>query len=345
MVTIKDVAKNAGVSTATVSRIINGDKTYKTTDETRKKVWQAVEELNYIPNQAAKNLSFQKGKSVQSRYKSYKIGCILCVTTEKYSDPYYMAILSGLESKLSEEGISLSLIKTTSELEDKTVLLDLLSQKLSGIVIMESLSDDIYKQVKDNVGCIVGIDTIHTDIDNICYDRFDAAEKAVSYLIKKGHRRIGYLGSASSGDIRKEKRYMGYLNALNEAGIKEDLSIVKDTKWSQKQCHKSTLEILETANPPTAIFSASDLMGMVALNAIYEKGLTVPKDISVIGISNIEMSKYSNPPLSTIDVPKKEMGMVAAETLLYRLKGNQSSPRTIVLPTNLIIRESTEKPD
>jgi LacI family transcriptional regulator len=341
MATIKDVAKKAGVSPATVSRIINGDKTYKTTDETRDRVWKIVRELNYVPNQAAKSLSFQKGRS--SPYQDYKIGCLLCVTTEKYSDPYYMAILSGLEAKLSQEGLSLSLLRTTSELEDRTVFLNLLSQKLSGMIIMESLSEDMYKQIKDNVQHLVGIDTIHRDIDNICYDRFEAAEKAVSYLIEKGHRRIGYLGSCSSGDIRKEKRYRGYLSALNEAGIEEDLSIVKDTKWSRKQCYKSTLEILDSGDPPTAIFAASDLMGLVAINAIYEKGLSVPDDIAVIGVSNIEMAKYSNPPLSTIDVPKKEMGVAAAEQLLYRLKGSDSPPRTIILPTNLIVRESTEK--
>ena len=133
------------------------------------------------------------------------------------------------------------------------------------------------------------------------------------------------------------------MSALNEAGIEEDLSIVKDTKWSRKQCYKSTLEILDSGDPPTAIFAASDLMGLVAINAIYEKGLSVPDDIAVIGVSNIEMAKYSNPPLSTIDVPKKEMGVAAAEQLLYRLKGRDSPPRTIILPTNLIVRESTEK--
>lgn len=342
MVTIKDVAKRANVSAATVSRIINGDKTYKTTDETRERVWKVVKELNYIPNQAAKRLSNQKDKSGTPQ-SGYKLGCILCVTTEKYSDPYYMAILSGLEAKLSEEGLSISFLRTHSELEDKTIFLNLLSENLSGMVIMESLSEDMYRQIKDNIGCIVGIDTIHEDIDNIRYDRFEAAEKAVTHLIEKGHKRIGYLGSASSGDVRTEKRYKGYLNALIEAGIKEDLRIVRDTKWSRKQCYQSTLEILDAPNPPTAIFAASDLMGMVALNAIYERGLKVPDDISVIGISNIEMSKYTNPPLSTVDVPMREMGIAAAEMLLYRLKGNKSYPRTVTLPTKLVIRESTEK--
>lgn len=340
MVTIRDVAKRANVSTATVSRIINGDKTYKVTEETRNRVWAAVKELNYIPNQTAKKLSFRKGSGTSR--SNYRLGCILCVTTEKYSDPYYMEILSALEQRLLDDGLSLSLIKTPNELKDEVVLLNMLSEELSGLVIMESLSDALYKQIKENVGCIVGIDTIHEDIDNIRYDRYEAAEKAVNHLISQGHRRIAYLGS-SSYDVRKEKRYRGYLDALMEAGIEEDLSIVKDTKWSRKQCHKATLELLENPNPPTAIFAASDLMGMIAINAIYEKGLSVPDDISVIGISDIEFAKYTNPPLTTVAVPMKEMGVAAAETLMYRLKGNKTIPRNVILPTKLVIRESTRK--
>lgn len=342
MATIKDVASLAKVSTATVSRILNGDKTYRTTEETREKVWRAVNELNYIPNRTAKLLSSQKLKEGPGQPYA-KIGCILCVTADKYSDPYYMSILNGLEAKLIENGLTLSVVRTNNELADRTILLNLLGESLSGMVIMESLSEEIYRQIKENVGCIVGIDTHHEEIDNICYDRLEAAETAVAHLLSKGHKRIGYLGSDPSGDLRREKRYRGYLSALSEAGIKEDLSIVRDTGWSRNKCYDATLEILASPEPPTAIFAASDLMGMVALNAIYKKGMRVPDDIAVIGISNIDMAKYSNPPLSTIDVPTREMGAIAGELLLYRLKGNKSLPRRIYLPTRLIARESTEK--
>jgi LacI family transcriptional regulator len=341
MVTIKDVAKMAGVSTATVSRILNDDKTYKASNETRNRVWNVVSELGYIPNQAAKYLSKQGNTNRRYLENNIKIGCILCVTKEKYADPYFMTILSGVESKLMESGYNLSVVRTYSELQERTILFNTLSESLTGMILMETLSDDIYKAVKDKVNHIVGIDTLHPEIDNVCYDRFEAAEKAVNHLIQKGHRRIAFLGGADlTGNIRKEKRYKGYLNALEDAGINEDLSIVKNCEWDSKLCYEYALELIDNPKRPTAIFAASDIMGIIAMNAIYERNLKVPDDIAVMGLSNIEMSMYANPSLSTIDVPKKEMGEAAAEILISRIKGDTSLPKRIILPTNLIIRNS-----
>ncbi len=340
MATIKDVARMAKVSTATVSRVLNGDKTYKATEQTREKVWNAARELNYIPNQAARNLSRQGNK--RSGADTVRIGCILCITKEKYSDPYFLSILTGIESKLAEEGYDLSVVKTGYELQDRSTLFNTLSEPLTGLIIMESLDREIYTILKGKVKHIIGIDTLHSDIDNVCYDRFEAAVLAVNHLIEKGHRRIAYLGGADiSENIRKEKRYKGYLSSLEDAGIAEDLSIVKNCEWESKLCYSQVLELLDGPGRPTAIFAASDLMGIVALNAIYERNLRIPDDIAVIGLSNIEMSLYTNPPLSTVNVPKKEIGEIAARLLVDRIKGDDSLPKKIIMPVNLLKRSST----
>ena len=342
MATIRDVAKMAGVSIATVSRILNADKTYKASEETQERVWKAVSELDYMPNQAAKHLSKQREKRNSFNGDKVKIGCILCVTREKYTDPYFMAILSGAESKLIESGYNLSVIRTSFELQNRAILFNTLNESLKGLIVMETLNDEIYKVLKDKIEFIVGIDTLHKEIDNVCYDRFDAAEKAVNHLIGKGHRRIAYLGGTDiSGYIRKEKRYKGYLSALEDSGIAEDLNIVKNCEWDSKLCYSQTIELIDVQNRPTAIFAASDLMAMIAMNAIFERNLKVPDDIAVIGLSNIEMSKYTNPPLSTIDVPKTQLGETAAEILISRIKGDISLPKKIILPTNLIERNSS----
>lgn len=341
MSTIRDIAKMAGVSTATVSRILNADKTYKATAATRERVWKAVSDLNYTPNQAAKKLSSHGGKKGKYSPGQIKLGCILCVTREKYTDPYFMAILSGAEAKLVENGYSFSLIRTSYELQDKTTLFSTLNESLTGLIVMETLEEDIYKVIKDKVEFIVGIDTLHKEIDNVCYDRFGAAEKAVSYLIGKGHRKIAFIGGTDHmGAIRKEKRYRGYLSALEDAGIPENLNMVRNCEWDSKLCYSQAVELLDNPDRPTAIFAASDLMAMIVINAIYERNLRVPDDIAVIGLSNIEMSEYSNPPLSTIDVPKLQMGAAAAEILLSRIKGDTSMPKQIILPTSLIERNS-----
>lgn len=342
MATIRDVAKIANVSTATVSRILNSDKTYKVTDATRDRVWQAVKELNYVRNQGGKDITKHIDTKNSSTVSKVKIGCILCVTREKYTDPYFMSILSGVESKLIENGYSLSVIRTNNELHDPTTLFNTLSESLTGLIVMETLSDEIYRQIKDNVAFIVGIDTKHQDIDNVCYDRFAAAEKAVQHLVDKGHRRIAYIGGTDEIDsIRKEQRYRGYFSALEDNNIEEDLTIVKNCEWDSKLCYTKTMELLKLPNRPTAIFAASDSMAMIAVNAIYECGLKVPDNIAVIGLSNIDMSMYSNPPLSTIDVPKTQIGEIAADILISRIKGDVSLPKKIILPTNLIVRNST----
>ncbi len=342
MATIRDVAKLANVSTATVSRILNADKTYKVTNETRERVWQAVRDLNYVRNQNGKD-SLNKADVKNSAAGKTKIGCVLCVTREKYTDPYFMSILSGVESKLIENGYSLSVIRTKIELQDPTVLFNTLSESLTGLIVMETLSDEIYAQLKDKIEFIVGIDTKHQDIDNVCYDRFAAAEKAVQHLVDKGHKRIAFIGGTDNSiePLRKEQRCRGYISILEDNNIKVDTDIIKNCEWDSKLCYSRTLELLDSPNRPTAIFAASDLMAMIAVNAVYEQGLKVPDDIAVMGLSNIEMSKYSNPPLSTIDVPKTQMGEIAAEILISHIKGERSLPKKIILPTSLLIRNST----
>ncbi len=342
MATIRDVAKKANVSTATVSRILNADKTYKVTNETRDRVWQAVRDLNYGKNKVRKDTVKNIETKNNSAINKVKIGCIVCVTREKYTDPYFMSILSGAESTLIKNGYSLSVIRTNKELQDPTTLFNTLGESLTGLITMETLGDEIYNQIKDNVKFIVGIDTKHQNIDNVCYDRFAAAEKAVQHLIDKGHKRIAYIGGTDAIDpMRKEQRYRGYLSTLEDNNIEEDLSIVKNCEWDSKLCFLKATELLNLPNRPTAIFAASDSMAMIAVNAVYEKGLKVPDDIAVIGLSNIDMSKYSNPPLSTIDVPKTEIGEIAAEILISRIKGDTSLPKKIILPTSLIVRNST----
>jgi LacI family transcriptional regulator len=164
----------------------------------------------------------------------------------------------------------------------------------------------------------------------------------MNYLIGKGHKRIAFLGGALvTGDVYSDKRCKGYLDALRSAGIKEDISLIKDCEWDFEMCHAKTLELIDSPDRPTAIFTVSDINGIIALNAIHERGLRVPEDIAVVGLNNIEMSKYTNPPLTTLSVPLTEIGRVAADTLLARIKGDTSLPKKIILPTELIVRSST----
>lgn len=341
MSTIRDVAKLADVSVATVSRVLNNDTKYKMTDETRSRVWQAVTQLNYKTKVHAKP-GGNDDTNQRNNKGSQKIGCILSVIKDKYNDPYFMSILSGIEARLKENGYELSFIKTGAELEDKKVLYNTFGESISGLILMESLSSDTYQFIRNQVPNVVGIDTKWEDIDNVGYDHYNVSNIAVSHLIGKGHKQIGYIGgSGITRNIKESLRYRGFYSSLHAAGLEVNPDWVIDCAWDEEVCFKEVERLCKESNYPTAFFVASDLMAMAALSSLYRNGISVPNEVAVIGLSNIEVSKYSNPPLTTIEIPTKEIGMVAVDLLISRLNGDKLLPKKLFLPINLIQRSST----
>lgn len=340
MSTIRDVAKLANVSTATVSRVLNNDTKYKITDETRERVWQAVTQLNYkIASGPKRKVSAQDPAESKSHIK---IGCVLSVTKDKYNDPYFMSILSGVEERLLGAGYNMSFIRTGIELNDSKILFNTFNEPITGLILMESLDHETYEYIRKQVPYIVGIDTERGDIDNVGYDHYNVASMAVSHLIEKGHSRIGYIGgSGLSSNLKDSRRYRGYYATMHAAGLSVNSDWVIDCMWDEAVCIEKINHLCTTRNFPTAFFAGSDLMAMAALNGLYNNGISVPDEVAVIGLSNIEVSKYSNPPLSTIDVPMKEIGMVAVDNLIDRINGNKLLPKKVILPTRLVARSST----
>ncbi len=329
MSSIREVARVAGVSTATVSRVLNDDRTYKMTDETRRRVRSAAESLGYaIPRKDASG--------------GIKIGCVLCVTKDKYEDPFYMSILSGIEEQLSQEGLSLTFLKTFMELEDEAVLANTLSTGITGVILMEALNDHIYGYLRPRVPYLVGIDTQREEIDNIGYDHYRVSGMMTRHLIEKGHTRIAYTGgSGETGNIRCSKRFQGFSNTMAIHDLPVRPEWVMDCRWDEELCIEQVKQLVRQPDRPTAIFAASDIVAMATLSALYSQKVRVPDEMAVIGLSDIDMAKYSNPPLTTIRIPTREIGMVAVKTLLARIQGDTSLPRGITLPGTLVVRDST----
>lgn len=339
MSTIRDVAKLANVSTATVSRVLNNDSKYKMTDETRNRVLSAVEALDYkLQPQTPK----KKPLTTIQDASRVKIGCILSVTRKKYNDPYFMSILSGVEQQLSAQGYSISFIKTGYELNDQNVLTSTFQDDISGLILMETLNSDTYDFIRKKVPHIVGIDTQHSDIDNIGYDHIEVAQLATQHLIEKKHTKIGFIGgSGESKNIKRSRRYQGYYLAMLAAGLEVNNDWVIDCEWDEDICANKIDTLCKTNHCPTAFFAGSDLMAMSAMNSLYLNNISVPKDVAIIGMTDIEMARFSNPPLSTIRIPIEEIGIVAANLLLQRMQGYDLSPQKVILPTSLIQRSST----
>jgi len=339
MSTIRDIAKLANVSIATVSRVLNDDSKYKMTEETKQRVLNAAKQLNY--NLDAIKRKKSSGPKSNKPLKA-KIGCILRVTKKGYNDPYYMAVLAGVEEQLREAGIDLAFIKSGPVLHDKSVLNSIFNEPLDGLILMDPLNDHIYNFIKKRVRHIVGIDTLRNDIDDVGYDHLQNGILATQHLIDKGHTEIGFIGgSGESGDIRDSQRYQGYIIAMHKAGLPVNEEWVIDCRWYEDECIEKIDRLCKSNHLPTAFFAASDLMAMAAMKSFYMNGIAVPERVAVIGMSNIEMSQYSNPPLTTYHVPKEELGRIAANIMLARIQGFKSLPLKITLPTTFVERNST----
>ena len=337
MSTIRDVAKLANVSTATVSRVINHDTKYKLTDATKERVWDAIRELNYsLPAKPPKRRQEASAPPVQ-----HKIGCVLSVTKKKYNDPYFMSIFAGIEKRLQEKGCVISFIKTGAELVDRANLVSALQEPISGMILMETLSSDLFEYIHNRVPNIVGIDTMLEDVDNVGYDHYRAGLIATRHLISQGHRNIGFIGgSGAKPDLMNSRRFQGYYIAMTEAGLSVNRDWTLNCEWDEDLCAAQVDALCKSGNCPTAIVAASDLMAIVTMNSLFRNGLSVPNDVAVIGISNIDMAKYTTPPLTTVHIPTEEIGIVAADMLLSRINGNDLLPQNIILPISLLVRNS-----
>ena len=333
MTSIRDVAKLAGVSITSVSRVLNNDKNFTIKQETKQKIYDAITELNYkIPESYVKNET-----------KKQSIGCIQRLTVEGNKDHYFSTISAGIKQHLSKHGKSLQFLMTQFDFENDDYE-KIFQTYPKGLVIMGDISKEAYNFLKSKIHHIVGIDTPYSDIDNIRYNRFEAGIEALEYLIKCGHKKIAYIGSnINENEIKNIGRFEAYKKVMNYHNFPIEPNWIVDSKWHRDTCFQETIKLLQSNNRPTAIFVASDHMAIAAIAAIHSVGLNVPEDISVIAISDITESAYLTPPLTTISIPQKEMGKLATEILLQRINGDTTIKKQIFVPCKLIIRNSVKK--
>ena len=335
MASIRDVAALAGVSAATVSRVLNNDTTYKIREETRSKVWDATARTGY-KQKAAPHSNKAAAAPLDKR-----IGCILSVTKDKYRDPYFMSIYAGVEARLMEKGYSIAFLKTYYEVQEPETLRAILEAPPAGIILMEQLSPSLYRSLRARIPACVGIDTRTPDIDIVGYDHFDAGMHLANHLIKKGHQKIAFLGGSIFGPKGAvSRRYLGFAAAMHIASLPVRPEWVLDCQWDEILCIGLVKKLMAQPAPPTAICAASDLMAMAALSALYSIGIRVPEQVAVIGLSNIQLSQFSSPPLTTYAVPTEAIGQVAADFLDERLRGCALPPRKLYLPITKVVRAS-----
>ncbi len=343
-VTLNDIAKKADVSASTVSRVINDDQEKPASEDTKEKVWKYVRELGYIKNKK-NNLKKAENK------KTNKIGLITNkILLGLEENPFVSMVIEGMKTKAKEYNYSIGFKHMQSDLDNPSVFHKVMNENIvDGIIIMaEYLKEDIQKELKKKYEHIVVANysrRTQLECDRVHVNRKKAASQAVNYLIELGHERIAYLGGIIPGEIfnsvKQSYRFAGYKMAMENKSLNIDENYIKNGEWSLEGGFEKTRELLSLKNKPSAIFAASDLMGIGALRAINDAKLKVPEDISVVSFDDIEISRYTNPPLTTVHFPKEEKGKLAVWILIQRMKGELNGlPLNVNLPTELKIRES-----
>ncbi|MGE7624964.1 LacI family DNA-binding transcriptional regulator [Viridibacillus sp. NPDC096237] len=340
MVRLKEIAEHVGVSITTVSRVIKNDPSRNVNPDTKKKIWKAVKELGYTPNEYARQLV---SSSAQEKKRTKRIAWLASPRLAE-TNPYFSKIYSGISETLNDAGYTLLLI-SNEDLEDDALFHQIIREKeVDGVLLIDKVDPKKLLEIKELIP-VVGVDFNYSDhaIATVDYDREEAAYQAVEHLITKGHRKIGFIGGGIGIEMKKEKRFKGYKKAMNDFKLTIEERCIINSDWCMERSYLAAKELLgETkTNRPTAIFCAGDLLAIAAMRAAHELELHIPSDIAFIGIDNNEMAQYIVPALSTVSVPQYEMGVIAAKTLMSQIEDNPKLALKTLLPFELLVRQST----
>lgn len=333
MSTIRDVAKNAGVSIATVSRVLSQDETFKVTDETYNKIQEAILALDY-------QYKPKKKKSPNE----YSIGCLMSYTFSKYNDPFFSTILSAIQDECTKSNYPNPVIFTNSlngSIDQKT--LERLHD-FDGVLVMEDLSTEAQLLLKESVSTIICIDSQIEGVNSVGYDKYEANKQIMDYLISNNNRRIAYIGGDTVDEPFFDSVQMTvYRDTLARYNIEYDTSILYNCKWDTDLCYKQVLELIEIIDDVDAIIAGSDTLAGLILNILSEKGIKVPTDVNVFGINDDPNSKHTIPPLTTLHLPAEEIGRFASKLLIRKLEGNFKEVVKTNFATHVVERLSTKK--
>jgi LacI family transcriptional regulator len=332
--TAKDVADAAGVSRTTVSFVLNHTEGMRISEETRQKVMQAAEALNYHPDAAAR--SMVKGKT-------FILGFVIRQEPDKaYADLLLPEVMRGISEVASEHAYHL-IFKPVPPADEKNSLTTLfLEHQVDGLIVSGPLANDqeIVDLFNANAPIILQGRIDYPNISSVDINNRKAAEKAVNHLISLGHQRIAFISNASLNYSSSKDRLTGYRRALEAAGLVYDEALVFYGDRTPDSGYQAMQNILRSSAKPTAIFIASDTVALGSLNALYQENIRVPEDIAIMGFDDIPLSKHLAPPLSTIHIPAYDLGWNAAHLLIKWLEHKEIPERDCILDTELIVRES-----
>ena len=327
MVSIKDVAEIAGVSTATVSRVI-ADKPH-VRPEVRDHVLAVVEELNYSPNRVARSLRVQKSN-------------IIGLIVSDIQNPFFTQISRAVEDAAYKQGMSTFLCNTDEDPGKEAMYLKLMrDERVSGIILSptQKISNNFIETTNSHLPVVV-IDrrVRNVEIDSVLIDNVESAYKIISHLIRHGFQRIGAL--FGSGSATGQERREGYLKAMENHGLEPSNELAFLVEAREAEGYKATRELLKLSVPPEAIFTSNALLSTGALRALRESGLKIPEEIAFATFDETPWAALVDPPLTVIEQPTYDIGRTAVELLVKRIQDPTRSTREVILKSKLIVRQS-----
>lgn len=336
-VSIKDVAKIAGVSIATVSRCVNDPERVK--ERTRLRVQEAILQTGYSPNTLAQ--SFRRGKTH-----------VIMVVLPSVGDPFFTGVMRGIRTAASGRGYSLLINETQSNTMNADEIGAMVaSRQADGIALLASIppfgTQVISAKSHRALPMVIGCETVSADLaayPSVHINNVAAAQEATQYLISQGHRRIAFIYGQEQSLLTKDREY-GYRAAMRKAGLPIEIGWVLEGKLTIEGAISATRSLLNHRHRPTAVFCANDEMAMGCMHEIRRAGLQIPADISIVGFDDTRYAEIQSPPLTTVHQPAEEIG----ERVIYRLlheieEGKSHGPAVEIVPHRLVIRQSVAPP-
>jgi LacI family transcriptional regulator len=329
--TLEEIARHAGVSRSTVSRVMNDHPNVD--QETRARVRSVAESLNYQPNVAARSLAAGR---------THILGLVIPMgVSALFTDPYFPLLIQGIASACNANEHSVMLWLAEPEYERRMIRQVLQGGLIDGVILASALLDDPMLEALRKRGLpfiLVGRLPTDNEVSYVDVDNVNSAREMVAYLLRLGHRRVATI-SGPSNMIAGADRLQGYLLALRNRGVTPDPALIVEADFTEEGGYTAMQRLVP--HLPEAVFVASDAMAVGALRALREAGLRVPEDIAIAGFDDIPFAARTDPPLTTVRQPIQRMGALAAETLIDMISYPQPQPRRIILPTELAIRESS----
>ena len=326
-VTIRDVAAHAGVSHQTVSRVINDSE--QVLPQTRERVMAAIDELGYHPNALARSMA---------RGTSHTIACL----SPNLTDFTFASLINGAETEARKHNY----FWLSSSVPDVTSFVNLVndlvtSRRVDGLLIINPYADDRHTKLPDDFPvAFVGARPREGETNSVALEDDVVGYEATRHLLGLGHRDIAMITGPMREDATQD-RCMGYEKALQEAGIEPAAQQVIEGDWSAQSGHDALMQMVTAGTLPSAIFSQNDLMAAGVLRATRDLGLEIPHDLSVIGVDDIPLADFLEPPLTTFRQDFQLIGREAARLLIQSIDQTDASSRQMRLPAELIVRRST----